>query len=98
MNLVFKRKLPIPQEIKEMYPISEEGRLAKEKNDAEIRAVFEGKSDKFILIIGPCSADREDAVMDYLHRLKKVYEKVKDVFVIIPRIYTNKPRTTTQKL
>ena len=72
MNLVFKRKLPIPQEIKEMYPISEEGRLAKEKNDEEIRAVFEGKSDKFILIIGPCSADREDAVMDYLHRLRKV--------------------------
>ena len=93
MNLVFKRKLPIPQEVKEMYPISEEGKLAKEKNDEEIKAVFEGKSDKFILIIGPCSADREDAVMDYLHRLRKVYEQVKDVFVIIPRIYTNKPRT-----
>ena len=94
MNMKFKRKLPIPQEIKEMYPASKEALEAREKALAEIKGIFEGKVDKFILIIGPCSADREDSVMDYLNRLKVVAEKVKDVIVIIPRIYTNKPRTT----
>lgn len=93
MNMDFSRKLPIPKEIKEMYPISEEGLIAKQKNDEEIKKVFTGESDKFILIIGPCSADREDAVIDYINRLKKVQEKVKDQIIIIPRIYTNKPRT-----
>lgn len=94
MNLNFIRKLPTPKEIKEMYPLSEEMIEQKNKNDEEIKKVFEGKSDKFILIIGPCSADREDAVIEYVKRLKDVYEQVKDELIIIPRIYTNKPRTT----
>ena len=94
MNMNFKRKLPIPKEIKEMYPISEFGRLAKIKNDDEIRKVFTNESDKFILVIGPCSADREDAVIEYIYRLRKVQDEVKDKIIIIPRIYTNKPRTT----
>lgn len=92
----FKRKLPIPQEIKAMYPISEEGKIVREKNDAEIKAILDGRSQKFLLIIGPCSADREDAVIDFIHRLKEVAKQVEDVLFIIPRIYTNKPRTTGQ--
>lgn len=94
MNMDFRRKLPTPQEIKEMYPISDELANLKKANDKEIQDVFTGKSDKFILVIGPCSADREDAVLDYISRLRNVQEKVKDKIVIIPRIYTNKPRTT----
>ena len=94
MNMNFKRKLPIPKEIKEMYPISEEGALAKEKNDLEIAKVFNGESDKLVLVIGPCSADREDAVIEYITRLRKLQEKVEEKIVIVPRIYTNKPRTT----
>ncbi|MBQ8387516.1 MAG: 3-deoxy-7-phosphoheptulonate synthase [Clostridia bacterium] len=90
----FVRKLPIPQEIKAMYPLSAEAAAVKAARDAEIKKVFTGESDKFLLIIGPCSADREDAVMDYIHRLKVVQEKVEDKILIIPRIYTNKPRTT----
>ena len=94
MNLNFKRKLPIPKEIKEMYPISEEGILAKQKNDEEIRKIFTGESNKLLLIIGPCSADREDAVIDYINRLRIVQDKVFEKIIIVPRIYTNKPRTT----
>lgn len=94
MNMTFKRKLPTPQEIKQMYPLDEELQQIKEKNDQAIKNVFLGKSDKFILIIGPCSADREDAVIEYIKRLRDVQEKVKDEIIIIPRIYTNKPRTT----
>ena len=94
MNMNFKRKLPIPKEIKEMYPISNEMQAIKEKNDKEIAKVFTGESDKLVLVIGPCSADREDSVLDYISRLRKVQEKVSDKIVIIPRIYTNKPRTT----
>ena len=94
MNMEFIRKLPTPKEIQEMYPIDEDMAKVKAKNDEEIRKVFEGKSDKFILIIGPCSADNEESVLDYIHRLKKVQDKVKDEIIIIPRIYTNKPRTT----
>lgn len=94
MNMDFKRKLPIPKEIKEMYPISEEGYIAKKKNDEEIKKIFTGESDKLLLIIGPCSADREDAVIEYIKKLRTVQDKVKDQIVIIPRIYTNKPRTT----
>ena len=90
----FVRKLPIPQEIKAMYPLSAEAAAVKAARDEEIKRVFTGESDKFLLIIGPCSADREDAVMDYIHRLKAVQEKVEDKILIIPRIYTNKPRTT----
>ena len=94
MNMNFKRKLPIPKEIKEMYPISEEGMLAKQKNDEEIKKIFTGESDKLLLVIGPCSADREDAVIEYITRLRKIQEQVYDKIIIVPRIYTNKPRTT----
>ena len=94
MNMDFKRKLPTPKEVKEMYPISDEMAKVKEENDKEIQAVFTGESKKLALVIGPCSADREDAVLDYISRLRTVQEKVKDKIVIIPRIYTNKPRTT----
>ncbi len=94
MNMNFKRKLPTPQELKEMYPLSEDLAKIKAKNDKEIEEIFSGKSDKFLLIIGPCSADREDAVVEYMHRLKEIEPKVSDVIKIIPRIYTNKPRTT----
>lgn len=93
MNMEFRRKLPIPKEVKEMYPISEELAKIKEKRDNEIKAVFSGKSDKFILVIGPCSADSEAPVLEYVTRLKKVADQVSDKLVIIPRIYTNKPRT-----
>ena len=92
----FIRKLPIPQEIKERYPLTKEVTRVKLERDAEIARVFTGESDKFLLIIGPCSADNEDSVMDYTLRLAKVQEKVKDKLVIVPRIYTNKPRTTGQ--
>lgn len=94
MNMNFKRKLPIPMEIKEKYPVSIKCAEQKAANDVEIAKVFTGQSDKLILVIGPCSADREDAVLDYISRLRNVQEKVKDKIVIIPRIYTNKPRTT----
>ncbi|MBQ2809719.1 MAG: 3-deoxy-7-phosphoheptulonate synthase [Clostridia bacterium] len=94
MNMDFKRKLPTPKEIKEMYPLSDELLALKEQNDREIQDIFLGKSDKLALVIGPCSADREDAVLDYISRLRKVQEIVKEKVIIIPRIYTNKPRTT----
>lgn len=94
MKMNFLRKLPTPQEIKNLYPLSDNLAAIKQKNDEEIQKVFKGESDKFILVIGPCSADREDAVIDYIKRLRKVQELVKDEIVIIPRIYTNKPRTT----
>ncbi len=90
----FIRKLPVPKEVKEQFPISDEVIKLKKERDEEIAKVFRSESDKFLLIIGPCSADREDAVMDYITRLAKVQEKVKDKIIIIPRIYTNKPRTT----
>jgi len=94
MNMVFKRELFNPQEVKDMYPVSPEARAAKQENDREIRDVLTGASDKLLLIIGPCSADREDAVLDYIGRLRPVQDKVKEKVVIVPRIYTNKPRTT----
>lgn len=94
MAFEFIRKLPLPMETKEKYPLTMDAVLAKEKRDNEVKAVFEGKSDKLLLIIGPCSADREDSVMDYVYRLKKVQEEVKDKLILIPRVYTNKPRTT----
>lgn len=96
MNMDFVRKLPIPKEIKEQFPIPEEVKKVKAERDAAISDVFTGRSDKFLLIIGPCSADREDSVLDYVNRLAKVQDKVKDKILIIPRIYTNKPRTTGQ--
>ncbi len=94
MNMEFKREMPTSRVIKEMYPLSEELVSQKLSNDAKIRDIFLGKSDKLLLVIGPCSADREDAVLDYATRLRKVQEKVEDKIVIVPRIYTNKPRTT----
>lgn len=94
MNMHFYRKLPIPQVIKQEYPVSAEMEQLKNKRDSEIRAVFEGKSDKFLLVIGPCSADNREAVFDYISRLRRVEDEVKDKIIIIPRIYTNKPRTT----
>ena len=94
MNMDFLRKLPTPQEIKKLYPLSDELTSIKQKNDEEIKKIFTGESDKFLLIIGPCSADREDAVIDYIKRLRTVQDKVFDRIIIVPRIYTNKPRTT----
>ena len=93
MEMEFLRKLPTPQELKEQFPVSAQIIATKAKRDEEIRNIFEGKSDKLILVIGPCSADNEDAVIDYISRLRKVQEKVEDKIFIIPRIYTNKPRT-----
>ena len=94
MNMEFKRKLIIPKEIKEMFPVTEEMAALKKERDAEIKDIIAGRSKKFILIIGPCSADNEDAVIEYILRLRKVQEKVADKIFIVPRIYTNKPRTT----
>ena len=94
MNMQFKRKLPIPKEIKEQYPLTAELSRIKQERDALIYDIFTGKSDKMVLVIGPCSADREDAVMDYCERLAKLQEKVSDKLILIPRVYTNKPRTT----
>ena len=93
MEMEFLRKLPTPQELKEQFPVSTEVVAAKAQRDEEIRNIFEGKDDRLILVIGPCSADNEDAVIDYISRLRTVQEKVKDKIFIIPRIYTNKPRT-----
>ncbi len=93
-NATFIRKLPIPQDIKAQYPLTAELAEKKAQNDKEISDVFTGASDKFLLVIGPCSADREDAVLDYISRLRVLQEKVKDKVLIVPRIYTNKPRTT----
>ena len=90
----FKRKLPIPMDIKAQYPVTPELEALKAKRDEEIKAIFEGTDDRFILIIGPCSADNDDSVIDYISRLRTVQEKVSDKILIIPRIYTNKPRTT----
>ena len=94
MNMEFYRKLPIPKDIKEQYPLSPELAKIKKVEDEEIRKIFTGESNKFLLVIGPCSADNEDSVIDYILRLRKVQEKVSDKIVIVPRIYTNKPRTT----
>ena len=94
MGMLFERKLAIPKEVKEMYPLTSEMSEIVRKRAEEIRDIFTGKSDKFLLIIGPCSADREDSVIDYLKRLREVADKVEDKIFIIPRIYTNKPRTT----
>ncbi|MBR5535772.1 MAG: 3-deoxy-7-phosphoheptulonate synthase [Clostridia bacterium] len=94
MSMNFIRKLPLPMDMKEKYPVSLKVAETIQKRNDEIKAVFSGESDKFALIIGPCSADREDAVMEYMYRLKDLQEKVEEKILIIPRIYTNKPRTT----
>lgn len=94
MGFEFVKKLPVPDEIREQYPLPEKLAAIKKERDEEIKKVITGESDKFLVIIGPCSADNEDAVCDYVSRLAKVSEKVKDKLILIPRIYTNKPRTT----
>lgn len=93
MGMEFVVKLPIPAEIKKQFPMSEELTALKAKRDEEIRKIFTGEDNRFLIVIGPCSADNPDAVFDYLHRLRAVQDKVADKLVIIPRIYTNKPRT-----
>ena len=94
MSMKVNKVLPLPAELKEEYPLSEELIRLKKERDTEIRDIFTGKSDKFAVIIGPCSTDNEDSVCEYVSRLAKVNEKVKDRLMLIPRIYTNKPRTT----
>ena len=90
----FKRKLPLPMETKAMYPLEDDMIKTVEERTAELKDIIAGRSEKIALIVGPCSADNEDSVMDYISRLAKVQEKVKDRIFIVPRIYTNKPRTT----
>lgn len=94
MGFDYISELPSPDEIRARFPLAPELAQLKAEKDAEIRAVFTGESDKFLVIIGPCSADREDSVCDYVSRLAKVQEKVSDKLILVPRIYTNKPRTT----
>lgn len=94
MGMNFIRKLPIPQDIKSLYPIDEKSAKIKNEREEEIKKIFRGETEKFILIIGPCSADNREAVLDYISRLRTVQDEVKDKILIIPRIYTNKPRTT----
>ena len=93
-NLQFVRELPNPDSVKALMPVPSEMKPLKEERDREVRAIFTGEDSRFVLIIGPCSADRQDAVLDYLVRLRTVQDKVADKIYIIPRIYTNKPRTT----
>lgn len=94
MSFTFNQVLPTPTEIINQFPVDEKSAKIKKQNDDEIKSVLEGNTDKFLVIVGPCSADNEQSVCDYISRLKKVADKVKDRVIIIPRIYTNKPRTT----
>ena len=94
MSFTFIRQLPSPDEVKALEPMSEEMKKIKAGRDRLIRDVITGESDKFLVIVGPCSADNEDSVCEYTNRLAKVQEKVADRLVLVPRIYTNKPRTT----
>ena len=94
MSFTYLRQLPSPGEIKSQYPLSEKMKQVKAERDAQIADIITGKDDRFLVIIGPCSADSEEPVLDYVHRLANVQEKVKDRLLLVPRIYTNKPRTT----
>ena len=94
MDMFFERKLPIPMETKEMYPLSPALAAIVDQRAQELRDIISGSSDKFLLLIGPCSADNEDSVIEYISRLRKVQERVQEKIFIVPRIYTNKPRTT----
>ena len=94
MSMNYFKKLPEPEVLKEEFPMTPDLTAIKSERDREIRKVFTGESDKFLVIVGPCSADREDAVLEYVERLARVNEKTKDKLIIIPRVYTNKPRTT----
>ncbi len=93
-NMEFVRKVDLPKVIRDRYPLDDELKKVKAQNDLALRNIFTGVDDRLLLIIGPCSADREDAVLDYCKRLRKLYEEVKDVLFFVPRVYTNKPRTT----
>lgn len=94
MSIELIRQLPSPGEIKAEFPLDDKSAALKKRFDSEVRDIFTGNSDKFLAVIGPCSADNEDAVLDYVIRLARVQEKIKDRVLIIPRVYTNKPRTT----
>ena len=94
MAMEFIRKLPTPEEIKAEFPIDDNIRAIKAERDQTIRDIFTGRDRRLLLIIGPCSADREDAVLEYMHRLRKVQDEVSDRIFMVPRVYTNKPRTT----
>ena len=94
MNMDFKRKLTIPAQLKEEYPLTRDMERDFQTRDRELKRILSGEDDRMVLIIGPCSADREDSVLDYITRLREVQEQVKDRILIIPRVYTNKPRTT----
>ncbi|MBQ3084940.1 MAG: 3-deoxy-7-phosphoheptulonate synthase [Clostridia bacterium] len=94
MSMNFLRKLPIPMDIKEQYPMTEQMQQVKDARDNELRKIFTGESNRFVLVIGPCSADSKASVLDYIGRLRLLEDKVKDKIMIVPRIYTNKPRTT----
>ena len=94
MSLEYIKRLPTPDEIKEEFPLSKELTDIKAARDKEIADVFTGASDKFLVIVGPCSADNEDSVCEYVEKLGKLSENVQDKLILIPRIYTNKPRTT----
>ena len=96
MYMNFHRKLPIPKDVKAEFPLTEQMAQVKTERDRQIKAVFEGSSDKFLLIIGPCSADHSEPVMEYISRLRRIADQVSDKIILIPRIYTNKPRTTGQ--
>ena len=93
MSMNFKRRLPIPMEIREEMPLSPAVASTKPAFDAQVAAVFTGEDPRRVLVIGPCSADREDSVLDYMTRLAALADQVKDKLVVIPRVYTNKPRT-----
>ena len=94
MDTLFERKLALPMEVKEMYPLTGTMGEVVDNTINELKSIFSGKSDKLVMVIGPCSADNEDSVIDYIDKLRPIQEDVKDKILIIPRIYTNKPRTT----
>ena len=93
-NMNFKRRLPVPKDIKERYPLTPALAAVKTRRDRELAEIFTGRSGRMVLLIGPCSADREDAVLDYCTRLAALQEQVQEKLILVPRVYTNKPRTT----
>lgn len=96
MNMEFERKLTIPAEVKKQFPITKNVETTVANKRAELKSIFEGRSEKCLLIVGPCSADNEDAVLDYMNRLANVQKQVQEKIMIVPRLYTNKPRTTVE--
>ena len=94
MNMHFYRKLPIPKEIKEQYPATPEVTAARDSRVGQIKAILDGRDDRLLLVIGPCSADAEDTVLRYIYRLREVQDAVSERILIVPRIYTNIPRTS----